>query len=186
MLQDKNHLLHTFARLLSYPEDDYQMRAAELVRAFENDQNQRKQLLPFYDFIRTASPGKIEEIFTRTFDMNKTTCLEIGWHLYGEDYKRGEFLVRMRQSLAEYKIPESIELPDHISHCLLLLAALDEEDAPVYAERFLKPTLKIILKNFDKANPFRPLVEALQNYLSENDFFTPDTVLPMGDEYLNC
>jgi len=113
-------------------------------------------------------PGKLDEMFTRTFDMNKTTCLEVGWHLYGEDYKRGEFLVRMRQSLAEYQIPESIELPDHISHFLRLLATLDQEDAPIYVARFLSPALKIILENFEKENPFQPLVETLQDYINES------------------
>ncbi len=165
---ENKSLLPIFARLLSYPAADYRKQASELFRAFEKDEERRKRLLPFYDFVRLALPGKIEELFTRTFDLNKTTCLEIGWHLYGEDYKRGEFLVRMRQSLVEYGIPESIELPDHISHCLLLLAALDEEDAPIYVRRFLVPALKIILENFEKENPFRPLVQTLWDYLKEN------------------
>ncbi len=173
-MENKSQMLHIFARLLSYPEANYQEQAFALYRAFEKDGARQRRLLPFYDFVRLALPGKIEEMFTRTFDLNKTTCLEIGWHLYGEDYKRGEFLVRMRQSLAEYGIPESIELPDHLSHCLQLVAALDQEDAPIYVERFLAPALKIILENFERDNPFRPLVQVLQDYLIET-YLSPAT-----------
>jgi len=39
-----------------------------------------------------------------TFDINPACALEVGWHLFGEDYMRGQFLVRMREELSKYEI----------------------------------------------------------------------------------
>lgn len=160
-------ILHRFAYLLSYPQERYREVARALEKAFETGGEEKNSLQPFVEYVTATRLETVEEKFTRTFDLNKTTCLEIGWHLYGEDYKRGEFLVNMRQSLAEYHIVESIELPDHISHCLKLLAALDADDTGIYVANFLLPAIKTILKNFEKKNPFLPLVETLRGYLTE-------------------
>ncbi len=46
-----------------------------------------------------AREPSCEELYTRTFDLNPVCALEIGWHLFGEDYERGAFLVRMRDQL---------------------------------------------------------------------------------------
>ncbi len=161
-------ILTLFAGLLSYPTSEYKKNAHQLVLALGE---QDAALQAFMAFIDRTKQDLIEEQFTAVFDMNKTTCLEIGWHLFGEDYKRGEFLVHMRQALQEYKIRETVELPDHISHCLLLTGLLDQEDAQIYTTRFLSPALKIILSNFNEENPFYPLVEALNRCL--NEYFPP-------------
>ena len=48
----------------------------------------------------------LEELFTRTFDINPQCTLELGWQLYGEDYNRGAFLVRMRELMREKGVEE--------------------------------------------------------------------------------
>ncbi|NOY06503.1 MAG: hypothetical protein GXO82_07720 [Chlorobi bacterium] len=170
-MEPRTNILHIFADLLSYPTGDYKSRAEELVRETRVPGEKRDPLKSFREFLSETELGGVEELFTRTFDMNKNTCLEIGWHLYGEDYKRGEFLVRMRQALAEFDIPESVELPDHISHCLKLIAVLDPEDANIFVARFLRPALDVILGNFEDASPFKSLVVTLRDYL--NDEYDP-------------
>ncbi len=184
----KKNLLHVFADLLSYPTEDYQSHAEDLFRELHAAGWKPESLESFRGFLSHSGLGGIEESFTRTFDMNKNTCLEIGWHLYGEDYKRGEFLVRMRQALAEYGIPESVELPDHISHCLKLLAALEPEDANIFVARFLRPALDVILGNFEDANPFKSLLETLRAYLDEeyhpvDNTLESTTALPQTGEH---
>ena len=83
----------------------------------------------FGQFVEQCGEFELEEAYTRTFDVNPACALEIGWHLFGEDYMRGQFLVRMRGELAKYGIPESSELPDHLTHVLAVIAAMPDDEA---------------------------------------------------------
>ena len=40
-------------------------------------------------FVEQHELWQIEETFTRTFDVNPACALEVGWHLFGEEYARG-------------------------------------------------------------------------------------------------
>ncbi len=160
-------ILNLFADVLIYPQNSYKENAQELINSFEPDSAESEMMLPFSKYIGATDLAQIEELFTRTFDMNKTACLELGWHLYGEEYKRGEFLVKMRQALEEFHIPESVELPDHMSHCLKLLAVLEEEEAAIFAREYLGQALETIISGFDKDNPYYGLLLNLQTVLKK-------------------
>ena len=99
--------------------------------------------------------------------MNPDTCLEMGWHLFGEDYKRGQFLVYMRQTLAARQIRESIELPDHLSHCLRLIAELNQDEAHTYAQSYLMFPLQKIMSKMEKDNPYLNLLNVLFTLLKQ-------------------
>ncbi len=152
------HLAH----LLHYPEEDYRRHLERLSTALTGQQEMEEKLEPFRTFVANSKFTELEELFTRTFDMNPPSCLEVGWHLYGEDYKRGELLVNMRQALAQYHLPESEELPDHMSHCLQLLARMELEEAPIFVDEYLLPALEKILESLKPENPFTGLLEALK------------------------
>jgi nitrate reductase delta subunit len=109
------------------------------------------------------APEEVEEMFTRTFDINPACGPEVGWHLFGENYSRGEFLVRMRQELRRHGLPESTELPDHLAHVLAVLARLTPDEADPFAERFVLPALdKMIAGLSGKDNPYEKLLEAVR------------------------
>lgn len=152
------HLAH----LLHYPEEDYRRHFERLNSALTGQQGLEEMLEPFRTFVANSEFTELEELFTRTFDMNPPSCLEVGWHLYGEDYKRGELLVNMRQALAQYHLPESEELPDHMSHCLQLLARMEPEEAPIFVDEYLLPALEKILESLKPENPFTDLLEVLK------------------------
>ena len=87
---------------------DAQQVARDCAAAIASEQPQAAAL--FNQFCREIdglSTDELQELFTRTFDLNPACTLEIGWQLYGEDYRRGEFLVQMRQGLREKGLPES-------------------------------------------------------------------------------
>ncbi len=157
-----NEIFVQFAGLLCYPEIGVVERADSLRQKLLAQQD---DVAEFCSFVQETEHSDVEELFTRTFDMNPARCLEIGWHLFGEDYRRGEFLVQMRQALEEEDLPESAELPDHLSHCLLLLSCLEAEDAPEFAKRFLLPAIEKILAGFQEPNPYRVLIEVLRAVL---------------------
>ena len=151
------------ANILSYPDKSKLEHAEPLC-----SNNQENNILdPFHQFIKKSTLTTVEELFTKTFDLNASCCLEIGWHLYGEQYQRGEFLVNMRQTLAEENIPESNELPDHLSHCLRLLPLLESEDEVAFALDYMIPAVEKIAKGMKQENPYTCVITYLQAILKE-------------------
>ncbi|MDC0935663.1 molecular chaperone TorD family protein, partial [Pirellulales bacterium] len=120
----------TISRLLSYPDNHYMQLVELLYLIVQNELPEAAlEISKFGQFVEQCGEYELEEAYTRTFDVNPSCALEIGWHLFGEDYMRGQFLVRMRAELAKYEIPESRELPDHLAHVLAVLAEMPKDDA---------------------------------------------------------
>ncbi len=87
------------------------------------------------------SAEALQELYVQAFEFNPAATLEVGWHLFGENYERGEFLVRMRGELRRHGISESSELPDHLTHLLPLVARMDRDEAARLAGESLLPAL---------------------------------------------
>ena len=86
--------------------------------------------------------------------------------MYGEQYERGAFLVECRNLLREYRIEESVELPDHLSHLLLLVGEMDLEKGNNFTEKNILPAMeKILLKFQTEENPFKHLLLSIKEIL---------------------
>ena len=136
-------VLDAFARLLAYP-DQHTAQAAELlyiVLAGELD-DAAAEISKFGSFMERSDAWQVEEAFTRTFDINPACALEVGWHLFGEEYARGMFLVRMREELRKYNLPESAELTDHIVHVLAVVAAMPDDEAARFVTACVQPAIE--------------------------------------------
>jgi nitrate reductase assembly molybdenum cofactor insertion protein NarJ len=113
------------------------------------------------DRLRYPDDPALQELYVQTFEFNPACTLEIGWHLFGENYERGEFLVRMREQLRRYGIAETSELPDHLRHLLLLIGRAEHAEAAELAGQFVLPALAKISDAL-KDNAYRPLIAAVQ------------------------
>ena len=114
--------------------------------------------------LRYPDESAEQELYVQTFEFNPACTLEIGWHLFGENYERGEFLVRMREQLRRYGIAESSELPDHLCHVLPLLDRLEPEEAAELVGQFVLPALAKI-KDALNGNAYQDLVAATMTRL---------------------
>lgn len=155
--------LGTLARLLSYPDSHY-LQLVELLYLLVQAElpEAAKGISEFGMFVELCKEYELEEAYTRTFDVNPSCALEIGWHLFGEDYMRGQFLVRMRGELAKYEIPESGELPDHLTHVLPVLALMPQDEASQFAHACVFPALHKMQTSLDKnQSPYRHLIRCL-------------------------
>ena len=121
-------------------------------------------LEPFAVFVAGSSDTELEEAFTQTFDLNPACALEIGWHLYGEEYKRGEFLVEMRHLMRRLGVPEDTELPDHLSHVLEVLPLMEREPARELATQKILPALAKIRKAA-AGHPYDGVLRAIEVFL---------------------
>ena len=137
------HGLERIAELLVYPTAGWHERARACAEAVgELDPEVGRLLADFVAQTHDLPVGQLQELFTSTFDLNPVCSLEVGWHLFGEDYSRGAFLVRMREELRRLQLPESTELPDHLTHVLAVLEKMDAEAAEKFAAACVMPALK--------------------------------------------
>jgi nitrate reductase molybdenum cofactor assembly chaperone len=162
-------VLDAFARLLTYP-DQHTGQAAELlyiILAGEIDEAARA-VAEFGGFLEQHENWEVEEAFTGTFDVNPTCALEVGWHLFGEEYARGLFLVRMREEMRKYELGESTELPDHISHVLAIVASMPEDKAAKFVTACVQPAVEKMNEALsDKDTPYRHVMAALASVMEQ-------------------
>lgn len=164
-----NQVLGSIGRLLSYP-GEQTVEAAELLYvALQDDLPEAAQgASAFGAFLEQHELWEAEETYTRTFDVNPACALEVGWHLFGEEYARGMFLVRMRENLRKYNLPENAELPDHLTHVLEILAAMPEDEASRFARACVLPAVEKMSEALDgKETPYVPVVHCLAAVLNQ-------------------
>ena len=143
--------LDALSKLLVYPTDSLSRDAgdAEALLARELPEA-AAELVPFVSFAATHELGECEEVYVRTFDVNPQRALEVGWQVFGEQYARGAFLVRIRELLRQCGVPESTELPDHMTHVLRVLPRIDDAQAATLVESAVAPALRRILGDLAK------------------------------------
>jgi len=160
---DMVDFLDRLAELLCYPDENTLPTAGSLtgMMAVVSPTGQR-HLEAFVDSVRGMDLSDLEELYTRTFDLNPVTCLDVGWHIYGERYERGSFLVRMREYLQRFAIGESHELPDHLTHVLMAVARMEKGEAEQFVTTYVLPAMEKMLKSLeDKDNPYKELMQAV-------------------------
>ncbi len=151
------------ARLLAYPNEDFPAHVqAALTALAPFGPEAVEHVRQFAAAVTPLAPEEREELFTRTFDINPVGALEIGWHLFGEDYHRGALLVRLRTELRRYGIEEAGELPDHLTHVLALLDRMEADAAGEFARACVIPALDKLLDGFrGKDNPYEHLLRGV-------------------------
>ena len=159
--------LLAWADLLRYPAPGgIQLVRERVEQLVQDNPGLGEDLQPILDYAAGHTDGEVEELFTRTFDGNAERALEVGWHLHGENYARGVFMVRMRGLLRRLQVPESRELPDHISHVLAVLVKADAELAHSLASGVLAPALAKIEQGFRGVDtPYHGVVTGLAKCL---------------------
>jgi nitrate reductase molybdenum cofactor assembly chaperone len=153
------------ARLLTYPEDlDIRPEFGACLPA-----RAAGELAVFAEKTAPLSLHDRQELFIQTFDLNPVCALEIGWHLFGENYDRGLLLVKMRQQLRMYGLAETTELPDHLTNGLRLLARMERESGAYFAEAVVLPALEKMLEAIrGKNNPYEHVLEAARLVVRED------------------
>ena len=106
----------------------------------------------FVDYINSECLENIEEIFGKTFHIQAICFLDIGYVIFGEDYKRGEFLVHMKQEQQKVNNDCGEELADNLANVLELMTKTEDLDfLDELAVKVLIPALNNMLKEFDLA-----------------------------------
>lgn len=152
-----------FAPLLKYPTTALltQARACQEVLSEEG----AAHLEAFCAFLEENPPTRWEEVYTRTFDLQPVCWPYVGYQLFGESYKRGMFMARLRSTYRRQGFDAGDELPDHLA-VLLEYVALhgdkDEELSKDLLDLCIKPALSKMLQAMRRADtPYKGVLEAL-------------------------
>mgnify|MGYP001560870012 CR=1 FL=1 len=91
-----------------------------------------------------------QELFTRTFDVQSITTLDIGYVLFGDDYKRAELLSNLSREHKQLENDCAGELADHLSNVLRLIPKLsDSEVRTELVREIMVPALMLMIREFD-------------------------------------
>ena len=92
----------------------------------------------------------MQELFTRSFDVQAIATLDIGYVLFGDDYKRGELLANLNQEHRKAGNDCGTELADYLPNILRLMSMLqDEELIRDLAYAIVAPALLEMIGEFD-------------------------------------
>jgi nitrate reductase assembly molybdenum cofactor insertion protein NarJ len=95
-------------------------------------------------------PVALQELHTRTFDVQAITSLDIGYTLFGEDYKRGALLANLSAEHARAGNDCGLELADHLTNVLRLLPRMADADVREdFVRLLLVPALMAMLAEFE-------------------------------------
>lgn len=106
----------------------------------------------FADWVMITTLDEMEEVYTKTFHIQAICYLDLGFVIFGEDYKRGEFLVNMKKEQQNANNDCGDELPDNLVNVLTLLPKLkDVSFRNELAVRIVIPALQKMLGEFKAA-----------------------------------
>ena len=114
------------ARMLDYPEEKQQLQDDyNLVSTFLNKRRPGAPISEFAEFVDASSLAALQEEYVATFDFNPATAPYLGHHLFGDNQKKGGYMIMLKQEFERCGyIPAGVELPDHLSVVLGFLAHL--------------------------------------------------------------
>lgn len=127
MKKSLNHYIK-LADLFDYPDVDYSSRIFEIEQLLNAQYPEAvKYLEPFAAYMTQADLLEQQELFIRSFDVQSVTTLDLGYVIFGDDYKRGELLVNLNREHREVGNDCGVELADHLPNVLRLLPKMQDE-----------------------------------------------------------
>lgn len=151
MHTQKDSRLRMLAALTDFPVDGFPEKVKEVqLHLYGNYPELGEILEPFTTFVTTSSLDELQELHTRTFEVQAITTLDVGYLLFGDDYKRAELLVNLNREHVAVGNDCGHELADHLPNVIRLLARMtDEKLKHELVARVVLPALKKMIGEFD-------------------------------------
>ena len=151
-MENRNHY-NLLADIFRYPDENYKLNAKKCEdMLLANYPQIYLEAMPFFKFIKEEHLFKIEEVFSMTFHIQAICFLDLGYVLFAEDYKRGEFLVKIKDEQRLVANDCGNELADNLPNVLTLMTKMKDLDfLEEFASRIMKPALGKMLEEFDLA-----------------------------------
>jgi nitrate reductase assembly molybdenum cofactor insertion protein NarJ len=141
------------AQVFAFPGESYRDQVTACQALLDRDYpDAAAKFKRFSAFVAGISDWECEEIYTKTFHIQAICYLDLGYVIFGEDYKRGEFLVNMKEEQAKVDNDCGCEMADNLANVLELMARTADQDfLQELALRVLQPALVTMVSEFDDA-----------------------------------
>ncbi len=134
------------------------------------------KFVPFESFYSEKTITELEEYYIKTFDVQATCHLDIGYIIFGDDAKRGRFLYHVKEEQEKIANDCGTDLADFLPNILTLLSKSD--DAVLVEElsvSILLPALKKMVQKLENDNniykiPVDILISMLEEDFSSSEF----------------
>ena len=164
MTEERLLFLKIASHLLQYPD-------AGLLNTFESLTEVIHELSPgspreiFTDFLRHFDNRKLinwQEEYTRNFDLNPATCLNLTYHKYGDGKERGPALAQLHQVYhrAGYEAA-TCELPDYLPLVLEFLAICPGEEYAWLLKEYRSPIETLANRLKEAGTPYAELFSVI-------------------------
>ncbi|MDR5729734.1 MAG: molecular chaperone TorD family protein [Terriglobia bacterium] len=135
-----------FADILDYPERSITSAIDDCLAELALEAaDAHAHLVDFQTAIAAKDIRQLQELYTNAFDLRPECTPNLGYHLFGDDGRRGAFLAELKGRMDARGVPLGIELADHIA---LILRFLDvaEDERPVLTEDCLLPAVSKMIE----------------------------------------
>jgi len=116
------------AKLFDYPSDDYYNLVLEAIASLSDKYSQSKVELEKFLKLLPLEIHEVQELYSKSFEVQAVTSLDVGYVLYGDDYQRGIILVKLNQEHKNVNNDCGVELGDFLPNLLRLLPKIENEE----------------------------------------------------------
>jgi len=141
---------HSVADLFEYPDLEFPQKVRKVKDLLDGSYPEAvAELERFLELLPDQELRTMQELFTRTFDVQSATTLDVGYVLFGDDYKRGELLANLNREHLAVENDCRNELSDHLPNLLRLLAKIKDKDfADELVQEIIEPALTAMISEF--------------------------------------
>ena len=158
------------ARLLDYPQGKEELQKSyDSVAGYLRQSGIVSPALPFGELVRSSTLAELQEDYVAHFDFNPAAAPYLGHHLYGDNQKKGAYMIKVKQEYGRHDFePQANELPDHLAVLLCFLAHLTRRGEDDFRRRFIEEMVMPGLNKLIAAcaprdgSPWLTLVEAAE------------------------
>lgn len=167
-MKNLNHY-QILANMFMYPDEHIAVYSREFLKLcakeFPEKANSLKQILADHSLLTIREQ---QEYYLKTFDVQAICYLDIGYVLFGEDYKRAQLLVNLQSEHKKSGIDCGSELGDHLPNVLTLLSKTTDPDfADELGFIITTPAIRFMLTRFKNihAHYYKEILEVLYLFL---------------------
>ena len=138
-----------FAALFDYPDSDYPARVWAAQGSVADHCPVAAARIEAFAEALPSAVAELQEIFTRSFDIQAITTLSVGYLMFGDDYKRGELLANLNREQRDAGVDGGRELSDHLPNVLRLMARWpDHEMVTELVQEVVRPAVERMVAEF--------------------------------------
>ncbi len=118
----------SFAKVFEYPEEDYHEVVIEAIKALGDGYPQSTKELEKFLELLPMQTGELQELYSKSFEVQAVTSLDVGYVLYGDDYQRGVIMVNLKEEHSKANNSCGEELTDFLPNLLRLLPKMQDPE----------------------------------------------------------